>query len=37
MPKELRPVEVLEAYWDSVVAIEEDAEFLEPVYMREEL
>jgi hypothetical protein len=28
-----RPLAILRAFWDSVVVIEEDAEFLEPEYM----
>lgn len=30
---ELRPAEIIEAYWNETIVIEEDAEILEPVYM----
>lgn len=33
MPKELRPSEVLWAYWAQVLCIEEDAERLTPEYI----
>jgi hypothetical protein len=33
MPKELRPSEVVWAYWAQVLAIEEDALRMEPQYM----
>lgn len=33
--KSLRPVVVLRAFWDEIIAVEPDAEFLEPVYLIE--
>jgi hypothetical protein len=34
MPElELRPYQILEAYWDEVIVIEEDALFLDAVYV----
>lgn len=36
MPKELRPAEVIWAYWDSVLVLEEDAIRMEPMYLEED-
>lgn len=33
MPPELRPTEVLQEFWDETILIEEDAEFLDAVYV----
>lgn len=36
MPEELRPTEILELFWNEQIVIEEDADFLEPVYFEEQ-